>query len=80
MFQIFIKTLSGKTITIDVNNNISILELKEMIYKKEGIPIDIQKLSYSCKTMADNSKLLNYYNITKDDTITMGIKFIKKID
>jgi hypothetical protein len=78
MFQIFAKTLSGKTITIDVSNNISILELKKKIYQKEGIPVEYQSLSYSSKTLGDNSKLISDYNISKENTINIGIKFTKK--
>ena len=44
-FQIFIKSLSGKTITLNVSPDMDIEHLKTMIFNKEGIPIDKQTIN-----------------------------------
>lgn len=43
-FQIFFKTLTGNTITIDANKNDTGLMLKQKIFKKQGIPVEEQRL------------------------------------
>lgn len=75
MFQIFVKTINGKTITIDIEKNLTVLELKKKIFDKEGLPIRLQMLSFSSKTLGINSKTLEDYNINKESTIHLGIKF-----
>ena len=75
MFQIFVKTINGKTITIDIEKNLTVLELKKKIFNKEGLPIRLQMLSFSSKTLGIDSKTLEDYNINKESTIHLGIKF-----
>ena len=59
--QIFVKTLTGKTLTIDIPQNGLVSEIKILIMQKEGIPVDQQRLCYSGNHLPDKSKFESIY-------------------
>ena len=66
--QVFIKTLTGKTIMLDCKPDSTVGELKELGREREGIPLDQQQLIFTGKQLEDSRSILDY-NIQKESTI-----------
>ena len=73
--QIFVRTLTGKTLTLEVDPNDSITNVKKKVREKEGIPEEKQRLIYAGKQLQEGNTLLDY-NIGKYSTLRLVLRLM----
>ena len=71
--QIFVKTLTGRTITVIVNPTDTVRNVKEKIKDKDAVPVNEQRLLYAGKELKDEDTLTDY-NIQMESTIHLVLR------
>ena len=79
LFKLCIVTSFGKQISFEVDDFSTIIDVKNMIQKKEIIPISIQRLVYLNNSLEDH-RTLSYYKINKDDTLFLDVSISGGLD
>ena len=71
--RLFVKSLTGKTITVEVDQAATVANVKEKITQLEGVPAHMQQLIFSGVSLADD-RVLSTYNIQRESTVHLVVK------
>lgn len=69
-----------KTFSLDINDSITIAELKNKISDKIGLPVNFQILKYNCSYLSNDNSKISEYNISDFSCLTLDAKFANTTD
>ena len=74
-FQVFVNTLTGKTVTLQLNGDDRVEHVKSLIYEKEGIPPDQQRILSAGKVLQDGRRLRDY-SVQNESTLDLCLSLL----
>ena len=73
--QVFVKTVTGKTLTLNVRPEDTVEHVKSLIYEMEGIPPDQQRILFGRRLLRDGRKLKEY-DIQSQSTLNISLRLL----
>lgn len=70
-FNVFVKTVQGKTITLPVSSGMKVSAIKAAVSERECVPLDVLWLSYAGKPLNTDTATIEDINLQRDSTIFM---------
>lgn len=70
---IFVKMLTGKTLTLEYKPKESVIEFKQRVMHQEGIPIEQQRMIFA-GVQLENDRLLSDYNVKEESTLHLVLR------
>jgi hypothetical protein len=77
--NLVVRTLTGKSITLNLRNPWMVSEITEAIFQKEGIPVDQQRLIFAGNELSEDRRISSY-NIRNGDTLHLVLRLRGDID
>ncbi|KAI8991626.1 ribosomal protein S27a-domain-containing protein [Mycotypha africana] len=72
--QVFVKSLQGNTLVVDVNANTPVSSVKSLIEQRESLPVDAQRLSFGGKSLSEGE--LGLYGVQDNSTLHLNIELL----
>lgn len=73
-FEVYIRSITGKTMIIYTNSDETIFDLKQKIFEKEGIPTQQQRLIFKDKNLSEDNEKNSFYGINIGATLNLAIR------
>lgn len=74
--QLFLRGIDGTTQIVEASAESSVLELKDLVHSKTGVPVEEQRLTTGVVELSDNSRSLGAYNVEKEANLQLHLRLL----